>query len=160
MNTNRQYWAFRVHNHKDLYTEIIKGRLRQGWGYDKSHDLRKLSVDSSNLEDRRVLKNLPILNNVSKGDILLVPVPNVVMWHKIAMVEATEDWYKEGVYNFEILDGEVKDCGHTFPVKCIKEFDREDDIFNQYIRRTFRCRLRFWSLAQYGDYIEEMLSSK
>ncbi len=155
MNTKRQYWAFRVHNHKDLYTEMKEGRLRQGWGYDKSHDLQKLAVDSSNLEDRKVLRNLPILNKVKKGDILLVAIPNVVEWHKLAIVEATEDW--DTAYNFEIHPA-IGDCGHIFPVKYIKEFYRSNINVHGDIRKTFRCNLRFWSISNYASDIEEIIT--
>ncbi len=158
MNTNRQYWAFRVHNHKDLYAEIKKeDRLRQGWGSRKGQDLRKITGKTEDAEDGGARSNLRMFREVKKGDILLVALPDVVGWNKIAVVEAKANW--NTAYKFEIHPA-IGDCGHIFPVKYIKEFDRDEFTFNKYVRRSFYHHGRFWSLVKYGDYIEEILNNK
>ena len=58
------YWGYRIDTNKRgfFFDEIREGRLRQGWGYEDTHDLRGESVDET------ARRNFPIFNKVKKGD--------------------------------------------------------------------------------------------
>ena len=100
------YWGYRVDTdaREYFYKEILNDRLRQGWGYDKSQDLKL-----GDKTDQSARRNFPIFNKVKKGDILLVP--RIEAWDEVAIVEALED-FNTG-YRFEI-DPIKKDYGHIF----------------------------------------------
>lgn len=61
--SEKNYWCYRICNDQCtfFYDELMKGRLRQGWGYEEAHDLR---LDP---QDPGVRRNLPIYNNVKRG---------------------------------------------------------------------------------------------
>jgi hypothetical protein len=146
----RNYWGYRIDTRKTKYfnDELEQGRLRQGWGYEEQQKLPYTT-------DKGARGNLPIYENVKKGDILLIPrIPN---WNDITIAEATEDfktWYK-----FEI-DKEHGDYGHIFPVKKIKHFNRHSQNVYAELQRTLKNIRRFWQIPNYGNNIEEIISSK
>lgn len=65
----KNFWGYRIDtNNIDFFrNELEEKRLRQGWGYNEGQDLRKLTVNQG------AKGNLPILQKVKKGDILLIP---------------------------------------------------------------------------------------
>lgn len=67
-------------------------------------------------------EEISIFNKVKKGDILLVP--RLPTWDEVAVLEATED-FSNG-YEFSI-DQTLKDYGHIFPAKKIKQFVRSNE---------------------------------
>ena len=144
------YWGYRidVDNREYFYNEIIEGRLRQGWGYDKSQDL-----SLGEQTDKSAKGNFPIYNKVKKGDILLIP--RIESWDEITIVEATEDFNKG--YKFSI-DAGMDDYGHIFPVKLRKIVSRHNIHIDGYIRETLKCRSRFWNINKCGDEIQKILS--
>ena len=156
MTDNINYWGFRLHHEAALYHEMTKGRLRQGWGSLAGQDLRKLDNGDKDAEDGGAGKNLSMFRKVKKDDILLVPVPRTVAWHKVAIVRATEDWYK--AYSFEKLDGH-DDFRHVFPVEYLREFHTHNQIVHGDIRKTLKCRRRFWNVAYCADHIEQILKA-
>ncbi|WP_051533562.1 hypothetical protein [Anaerovibrio sp. RM50] len=123
------YWGYRIDtNARDyFYKEIRDGRLRQGWGFNESQNLKGNNVDVS------ARRNFPIINRVKKGDILLVP--RIEGWDEIAIVEATDDFYNG--YEFTI-DPKIGDYGHIFPVKFRKCFSRYNDNVGGTIRETLK----------------------
>lgn len=63
-----------------------------------------------------------MFHEVKKGHILLVPrLPD---WHRVAIVEATDDWDEH--YRFQVPT-EYGDYGHIFPAKLVKSFYRNAD---------------------------------
>ena len=127
--SEKNYWCYRICNDQCTFfkDELMKGRLRQGWGYEEAHDLR---LDP---QDPGVRRNLPIYNNVKKGDILLIP--HIPHWDSISVAEATEDFNKG--YRFEI-DPVLEDFG---------------------IRSTFRNLSRFWNVNYLGEDIESLINN-
>ncbi|MDR3137770.1 MAG: hypothetical protein LBT73_02685 [Tannerellaceae bacterium] len=147
----RNYWGCRIYNRyiPFLAKELEAGRLRQGWGYDESQNLKNTTVDLGAKKNLRMLK-------VKKGDILLVP--HLPVWEQVAIVEATEDW--DTGYRFEIpeLEDGGHDCGHIFPAKFIKSFTRNNKNVSKDIRSTLTNRCRFWCINHYADDVESLCS--
>jgi hypothetical protein len=146
----KNYWAYRVDKSKISFfqKELLNGNLRQGWGWLPEQELPEPKIDQG------ARRNLPMYNNVKRGDILLIPrLPD---WDKVAIVEATEDWNKG--YRFEI-DRNLKDYGHIFPAKYIKRFARYNEHVKK-IRSALIGRSRFWNINNYGKYIEELLEKE
>ena len=146
------FWGYRVDtkNRGYFYSEIIQGRLRQGWGYNKNQDLRlgeKMDVSAR--------RNLPIYNKVKKGDILLIP--HIESWDELVLVEAKEDFCSG--YRFEMSD-EYGDYGHIFPVKLLKCFSRNNINVEGDIRETLKCRSRFWNINRCEEQINKLLQNK
>jgi len=84
----RRYWAIRTDrdNKSRLLSELQQGRLRQGWGYDPSQDLRLIQADiikggkwweRLSETQKQVLPHLLMLSSakdsVQLGDWILVP---------------------------------------------------------------------------------------
>ena len=145
------YWGYRVDTdaREYFYKEILNDRLRQGWGYDKSQDLKL-----GDKTDQSARRNFPIFNKVKKGDILLVP--RIEAWDEVAIVEALED-FNTG-YRFEI-DPIKKDYGHIFPVKFRTCFSRYNVNVGGTIRETLKCRSRFWNINRCKDEINKILET-
>jgi len=144
----RNYWCYRIN--KDLIeyfkNELMEGRLRQGWGWQKGQDLRNFKKDDG------AGRNRPMFNKVKKNDILLVP--ELPSWGNIAIVEATEDW--DIGYKYEI-DKNIGDYGHIFPAKYIRYFSRHNENVTGHIRSTLKNPSRFWNINHYGKDVEKLL---
>ena len=142
-----RYWGYRINiSERDFFQKELKdGRLRQGWGYEPAHDLRKP------ITDPEVAKNLRMFE-VKEGHVLLVPrLPD---WGSVSVVEATEDWDKG--YRFEISD-KYKDYGHIFPAKFLKKFSRQSKHVTGNIRSTLKYQGRFWNIDHYRDDIDRII---
>lgn len=142
-----RYWGYRIStSDRDFFQkELLDGRLRQGWGYDPAHDLRK------RITDPEVAKNLRMFE-VKKGHFLLVPrLPD---WDSVSVVEATEDWDKG--YRFKISE-KYGDYGHIFPAKFLKKFSRQSKHVTGNIRSTLKYRGRFWNIDHYGKDIDKII---
>lgn len=144
----RHYWGYRIDTSNIDYfrNELESGVLRQGWGYNKEQNLKKLAVDEG------ARRNLPIYQKVKKGDILLVP--RCPTWSEVGIVEAAEDF--DAGYRFEI-DGEIGDYGHMFPARLLKSFDRNNENISGAIRSTIKNISRFWNIDHCGQDIDKLL---
>jgi hypothetical protein len=147
----RNYWCYRIAAGSiDIFRdELLQGRLRQGWGYDKGQDLRNFTVDEG------AAGNKPMFNKVKKGDILLVP--RISSFGEVAVVEATEDWNTG--YRFEI-DSKTGDYGHIFPAKLIKAFVRDSAKVSGNIRKTLKNRQRFWNINYYAKDVDDIINAQ
>lgn len=146
----RNYWCYRIctSSIKFFADELINhNRLRQGWGYDDGQNLRVLTVDEG------ARRNLPMFNNVKKGDILLIP--QLPEWGKVAIVEATEDWNTG--YTFNIV-AEQGDFGHIFPAKYLASFVRYNGHVTGGLRSTLKNLSRFWNINKYAADIEKLMT--
>lgn len=145
---SNNYWGYRIDtNNIDFFRrELECNRLRQGWGYNEGQNLKFLSVDEG------ARKNLPILNKVKKGDILLVP--RLPSWEEVAIVEALDDF--STAYRFEISE-EYHDYGHIFPAKLLKSFRRKNAAVSGKIRATLKNVSRFWNINHCQADIDKLL---
>ncbi len=145
------YWGYRidVDIRSFFYDEIKDGRLRQGWGYDDSQNLKNDEIDAS------ARGNLPIFKKVKKGDLLLIP--HIEAWDEIVIVRATKD-FDDG-YEFQI-DPVLKDYGHIFPVEYVKRFSKYNLNVGGGLRETFKCRSRFWNINRCEEEIKTILDTE
>lgn len=147
----QNYWGYRidVNAAEYFYDELLSGRLRQGWGTDEGQNLRNMTLDGG------AIRNIPIMQRVKKGDILLIPrIPN---WDTVVIAEATEDW--DQGYKFAI-DPKWGDYGHIFPAKFLRFFVRNSPIVKSNIRTTLHSQSRFWSVNHCANEINEILFAK
>lgn len=149
--SERNYWGYRIKTNEIdfFYSELKKGRLRQGWGYDEGQKLPECNVDEG------AKRNLSMYKKVKKGDILLVP--RLPEWDKVAIVKATEDWDKG--YKYEI-DDKKGDFGHIFPAEIIKSFKRKNQFVSGSIRSSLTNRSRFWNMLHLKEDIEKIRTSE
>lgn len=145
----KNYWGYRIDKNRIGFfmDELNNGRLRQGWGWHESQNLRDFKMDGG------AKRNMPMFHKVKKGDILFVP--RLPSWGEVAIVEATEDWNVG--YQFEIYQ-EYGDYGHIFPARFIKRFTRNNEHVTGNIRSTLRNPSRFWNINRYVEDIEKLLS--
>lgn len=148
---NKNIWGYRIDikQAQFFFDELMEGRLRQGWGYDISQDLRNAVLEKDTKRNRRMF------NKVKKGDIVLIPhLPNR---GEVSFVEATEDWDK--LYRFDI-DKKMGDYGHIFPAKYLKKVNRNSNLISNNIRSTLRNQSRFWNIKhQYSNDIDKLLNA-
>lgn len=142
-----KYWGYRINNAYSEYfkTELNNGRLRQGWGWDPGQDLRHLTFDGG------AKKNMRMLKEVKKGDVLLIP--HLPKWNQVTIAVATEDW--DTGYNYNI-DPNKGDFGHIFPAMPEKIFDRHSSVVKSGIRSTLHNVGRFWNIDKYSCEIEDI----
>ena len=144
----KRYFGFRVSkNHIGfLSRELEAGKLRQGWGWDERQDLRKQEMDEG------AFRNLPILERVKTGDILLIP--HLPSYGLVTIAEATQN-FDEG-YKFEL--SKYGNLGHIFPAEIVAEFNPHHEKVSAGIRKTLKARNRFWSLNAYQTDIEALMA--
>jgi hypothetical protein len=170
MNTenNRipRYWASRPDRNKLEYfwTQLQKGRLRQGWGYDDSQNL-SLILDEmkkggewwTRLSDDQMqaYRNYPFHpgwgdDTMRQGDIVLIP--NMPTFGSFALTRLIDN-----DYHFDIPEEE--DYGHWRTVTLLTPdgvvIDHED--VHADIRSTLRCRSRIWRIDQVGKHLDNLL---
>ncbi|WP_419240066.1 hypothetical protein [Photobacterium leiognathi] len=148
---SRKYWGYRIDTTKIKFfrQELDEGRLRQGWGWTEGQNLRLLTKDSG------ARRNLPILNKVKKGDILIVP--RLPTWNEVAIVEATQD-FSQG-YDYSIHP-DLQDYGHIFPARFIKSFNRKNNHVSGELRASLKQVNRFWNMSHCKDNIGELINNK
>ena len=101
-------------------------------------------------------------------------IPNQTEWNKIAIVKATQNWSdgyefdpidfseKKQDYKSEDSDGKEPnpvDYGHIFPVEYLREFHTHNLLVHGDIRKTFKCRRRFWNIKSYAEHVEKILDA-
>lgn len=170
--SGRAYWAMRTdrNNRALILDELRLGILRQGWGYDAVQDLRLLvgkhrRGESFIDKEKDAWRNRPMLggaHGIKQGDIVLLP--NLPRPGQFLLVEV------EGPYRFEPIKLDVKtdindlgqDYGHILPVKKVEKptpIPMQDEQLHAGLRASLTCRSRLWSIADYGQNIEELLVS-
>lgn len=92
---------------------------------------------------------------MKKGDFLLVP--HIPYYDTVTILEATEDFNKG--YNFSFAEGE-KDYAHCFPVKKVKQSTRKNSNVGAEIKRTLKCRKRFWNINKCRSEVNYILAKE
>ena len=161
------YWAMRTsrgtpQSRKFITDELSKGRLRQGWGYDPTQDLRCIH------DAWRVNKPLtPEQNDASRhwrmadghpddymnvGDVVLVPnMPHDGLFTLCRII---------GSYDFRI-PSEVGDFGHFRSVQVLTPHGvaNEHELVDAGLRRSLRYQGRLWRISPYSDCLEAIIRS-
>ncbi|MTI15911.1 hypothetical protein E1162_01510 [Rhodobacteraceae bacterium RKSG542] len=142
-----RYWASRTsRGHNDYFwSELQEGRLRQGWGYDQSQDLRqvaKLDVKDQSAVQRETFRHRHMLGKEGgwqNGDIVLVP--NMPEQGMFALVKVT------GPYRFQI-DHKDHDFGHIREVELLTKqgVANTNPYVDSELRSTLRNAGRAWEI--------------
>jgi hypothetical protein len=174
--SRRRYWAIRTdtRNIPLLLAELQAGRLRQGWGYDSSQDLRLVQEEISrggqwgerlNEDQKEVLGHLKMLassgDGVKIGDWVLLPnLPERGPFFLVA--EVIGDYYFEMMaLNKESDPNSLgTDYGHVLPVRLITndKINKYSDAVDAAIRSTLKTRSRMWNVDAYGDAINRLIN--
>jgi len=176
-NVSHRCWVVRTDkaNRSLLLSELNAGRLRQGWGYDPSQDLRLIQAKTSQgakssdrLTDlqRQALPNLRMLSTsdggVRTGDWILVP--NLPEMGSFLIVEVIGDYRYE---MFELSATEDvndlgRDYGHILPVRLLtpRGLNKFAEGVPAEIRRTLRTVSRMWNVDKYCDALHHVIDAQ
>lgn len=118
------FWNIDLSAQDYFWSELEKGTLRQGWGYDDRLDLRKLrskmdnSVTLDDEEQRAWDRCNTMVLYIKESD--LVVVKNVPTRYQFTIVEV------KGTYDYKIED--IGDYGHILPVKVVNTFHKYSKV--------------------------------
>lgn len=118
------FWNIDTEARKFLSSELKKGILRQGWGYDLRLDLRilheKVKKDIRLDEEEQTAWDRcnVMLQYIERGDYIVVK--NIPSADKFTIVEVVGD------YDYQI--SEKDDYGHILPVKTINTFHKYSSV--------------------------------
>ena len=160
-------WAMRTSRDSEehrrfLLDELTEGRLRQGWGWDESQDLRRLEAlwasgdtlsDAQNEAGRHWrMGNGPGENYMQIGD--LVTVLNVPSDGLFTICRIT------GEYEYKIAEL-FGDFGHVRSVEVLtpRGVSNDHTLVHASLRRSFRCRLRLWNIESHFISLDSILQS-
>jgi hypothetical protein len=174
--SERRYWAIRTSrdNQKLLFGELYADRLRQGWGFDPSQDLRLIQAEISRggnwwerltETQKQVLPHLKMLSasegGAQVGDWVLAP--NLPENGRFVIAEITGDYYfdplplrgKDDTNNLGM------DFGHVLPVRLMTQqgINPHSDVVDARIRSTLRTQSRMWNLDGYRDEIIKIVEA-
>lgn len=149
--------------HRDFVAdELRQGRLRQGWGWEPSQDLRKLKSRieaGESLPDweQAAWRNRGLLELVA-GDLIVMPnVPWYGVW-SIAEVAGEP-------YAYEI-PAAIGDLGHIVPVRPLLETEGSLAVVNPRnalvdarLRGTMRAMRRMWRIDWAGEAVNTLVKA-
>jgi hypothetical protein len=161
-------------NKSILQSELRHGRLRQGWGYDLSQDLRLIQAEivkggrwweRLSETQKEVLPHLRMLSSaedsVQLGD--WVVVPNLPDDGYFLIAEVAGQYYYDPLILSEKEDMNEfgKDYGHVLPVRLLTDqgINKYADRVHASIRSTLRTPMRMWNLDGYGDVLEKLMAA-
>lgn len=162
-----RYWVIRTDKNSTdwIWSELLEGRLRQGWGYRDDQDLHLISAlaadrDSSNEDqrytwrgNRRLLESEP--DGVKRGDLVLLPhLPRLGSW-SIARVSGLYRWEGPGHPN----SAGMPDFGHVLPVELISKrpLNPFEDAVSARLRQTMHGLSRMWNIDSLAPDVEELI---
>lgn len=173
----RRYWGFRTdRNNKELLlSELENGRLRQGWGWDDSQDLRRIREvkeqggawwEQLTEVQREAYKNFKMLgegeDSIRRGDIVLVP--NLPQHGLFCVATVNGDYYFERLHleAAQQTSGLAEDYGHVLPVDLLtpEGVNRYAEGVHADIRRTLRAQNRIWNCDWCGRHIDAILEAR
>jgi hypothetical protein len=164
----KRYWASRPDrdNLGLFYQELLKGNLRQGWGYKEDLSLDQtfsevakggewwLRLTKEQLDAHR---NYPFHPKAKpecfvKGDIVLIP--NMPDFGFFSLAEVADDQY-----HYEIIPG-CSDYRHLRKVKLLTPhgISNHHPEVHADIKSSLRCRSRIWRLDHLGLELEKLIA--
>lgn len=164
----RGYWATHTWERTEhgrewrhyVWAELQRGRLRQGWGWDASQDLRRLQsrvdagIDLEHWEQQawRARRMLTGRSDAIHVDDLVIAVA-VPEPHTIVVARVI------GPYEFA-LDASVPDYGHLLPVELLGgPVDRSDPRVSDALRHAVLSRVRLWRIDRVGGDVEDLIAA-
>jgi hypothetical protein len=163
----RAYWAMHTWERTErgddqrayVWAELQRGRLRQGWGWDPSQDLRLiaaklargLELDGTERVAWRARRMLTDRDDAIHVDDIVaavaVPQPSQVVFARVT-----------GGYRFEPEPG-IADYGHYLPVEIVAgPLERDDSRVSGALAAALRNRSRLWRIDPVGGGIEELVT--
>ena len=162
-------WAMRTCRDNEmarqfLLGELRAGRLRQGWGYDESQDLRIIQANWENGVPLTDIQQVAVghwrMANGPAGEYMqvddLVVVPNSPVDGLFTICRITDD------YDFDIVEA-LGDFGHIRPVEIIGPTGgvaNNHELVNAALRRSFRCQLRMWNVTPHQECLNEIVEAE
>lgn len=169
----RRYLVVRTdkNNKEFVLRELVAGRLRQGWGYDPTQDLRSIAAKLAARADlteaeavawrnRRLLDTQP--DGVQPGDVVVIPnLPDQGSWVMCRIA---------GGYHFEISKQTNAyggfDYGHIVEVEPVRTASSEiavvepdNEVVDARLRASMRNLSRMWSIDALGAQVDEILAA-
>lgn len=165
----RAYWAMHTWERTErgagqrayIWSEIQRGHLRQGWGWDEAQDLRKvqarldagLDLTGWEADAWRARRMLTDRGDAIHVDDLVVAVA-VPEWHQFVVCRVT------GPYTFD-PDAEIADYGHVLPVEIVvPPTDRSSASVGEALHYALNNRTRLWRIDGVGGEIEGLTRSQ
>lgn len=153
-----------------ILRELEQGRLRQGWGRKREHDLRILAQkvqskkklsdeDASVWRNRRLLDTEP--DGLKKGDVIVIPnLPEQGHW---VLARAT------GGYDFspiKVPGSAGFDYGHIVAVTPVRNpsgkiaiVEADNEHVDAKLRATMRNQSRMWAIDALGSTVETLIDA-
>ena len=161
------YWAMRAsrdtpQSRKFVTDELSRGRLRQGWGYDPTQDLRcihdawrdnkQLTPKQKDASRHWRMADGHRNDYMNFGDVVLVP--NMPLDGLFTLCRIT------GSYDFEIPP-DVRDFGHYRSVEVLTPHGvaNEHKLVDAGLRRSLRYPGRLWRISAYSDCLDAIIQS-
>lgn len=141
-----------------VWSEIQRGRLRQGWGWDDSQDLRRVQAqldggldltgwEADAWKARRMLTERADAIHVDDL-VIAVAVPE---WHLFVVCRVV------GPYEFDSR-AEIADYGHVLPVEIVAgPLDRSARAVGEPMHHALNNRTRLWRIDHVGGDIEGLI---
>ena len=160
-------WAMRTsrdsEEHRKFLNDALRnGLLRQGWGWDKSQDLRDLEAlwaNDGELSDIQKQAGRHRRMGNGQGDAYmqagdLVAIPNMPNDGLFTIARITGDYY------FEIPEA-IGDFGHVRPVEVLTPMgvSNHNRLVHAGLRRSFRALSRMWNIRSYCESLDSILQS-
>jgi hypothetical protein len=156
-------WAIRTdraHREDLILPEVRSGVLRQGWGYDRSQNLRRIrgrlngGVPLDDVEqdawarNRRLLPDEP--DGVAAGDWLVLPnLPHDGVW---TIARAGD--------SYEFAISKTGDHGHCRTINILAEGINPRELeMPAGLRRTTRCQRSMWNIDAYRPDLERLVAA-
>ena len=159
------YWAMRTSrdcdDHREfLRSELLQGRLRQGWGSSEEQDLRAiekawqegrpLTKEQADASQHWRMGNGPAGDYMNVGDVVLVPnMPHDGLFTLVRV---------SGGYAFKV-SSEFGDFGHLRPVDVLTPVGvaNEHPLVEGGLRRSLRYQGRLWRILAYANCLERIV---
>lgn len=153
----RRYWAMRTSaSYPDfIWSEVRRGRLRQGWGWREEQDLRRIAArraaglplspeEAAAWPAHRMLETEP--GGIELGDLVLTQ--NLPRQGRLSVFRVT------GPYEFSVPDA-IEDYGHILPVGLlVEDMSRHDARVSDALRHAIALRPRLYEITACGGDIE------
>jgi hypothetical protein len=156
-----------------LLAELHEGRLRQGWGYHPSQDLRLIQKEIAAGEkwwerltetQKEAVPHLRMLSSAAdsivSGDLVLVPNLPEPGYLIVAEVDGEYTYDPLALSDKQDINHLGADYGHVLPVRLIAEngVNKYSQCVDARIRASLRTPMRMWNLNPYGDQVERLVA--
>jgi hypothetical protein len=159
----RGYWVMRTSpwERPYIWAEALRGRLRQGWGWNAEMDLdvieeavrrRRSLSDEQQAAIRSRRMNTAAPDGMREGD--TVVAPNLPEWGQLSIFRVMGSY----VYSLDAPRRFNERFGHILPVELLSgSIDRRAPIVSDGLRAMLRPQTRLYNISGYGGDVESVL---